>query len=162
MARKQLEQLLSEVAALADRLSEVDDALSPAELDEHLRDGGSEPAALRQRLHEGVGTIMDRLRDTGKPVPRYLAQVAEATAPLEDVASLSPKVAFLKLKGWIREIRDRASIPGAPVPQETLEVLRAYRKTGNLTPEDIRLLDELEAQLKARAKGSRGGGEPTE
>jgi hypothetical protein len=162
MARKQLERLLSEVAALADRLSEVDDALSAAELDEHLRETGSDPAALRRRLHEGVRTIMARLSEAGKPVPRYLTQVAEATAPLEEIASLSPKAAFEKLRGWVREMRDRASTPRAPISWEALAVLRAYRKTGDLTPDDARLLDKLEAQLKARAKEGQGGGEPGE
>src|SRR5262249_43006032 len=111
MARKQLERLLSEVAALAERLSEVDDGLSPAELDEHLREAGGEPAAPRLRLHESVRTIVARLSDAGKPVPPYLKQIAEATAPLEEVASLSPKAALEKVRGWVREMRDRASMP---------------------------------------------------
>ena len=162
MARKQLDRLLSEVAALADRLSEVDDTLAAAELDEHLRAGGSDPAALTQRLHHGVRTVMARLSQAGKPVPRHLTRVAEATAPLEEIATLNPKAALHRLKGWVREMHDRASLPSPPIPQETLAVLRAYRKSGDLTPEDTQLLDELEAQLKARAKEGQGGGEPRE
>jgi hypothetical protein len=100
------------------------------------------------------------LSDAGKPVPRYLRQVAEATAPLKEVASLSPKAASEKLRGWVREMRDRASMPIDPISQDALAVLRAYRRTGDLTPEDTRLLDEIEAQLKARAKESGGGGGP--
>lgn len=162
MTRKQQERLLSEVAALADRLSEVDDALSAAELDEHLREAGIDPAALGRRLHDGVKAIMARLSEAGKPVPRYLTQVADATAPLEEIASLSPKAALEKLRGWVQEIRERASMPSAPLSEEALAVLRAYRKTGDLTREDARLLDELETQLKARAREGRGGGEPGE
>lgn len=162
MTRKQLERLLSEVAALGDRLSEVDEALSAGELDEHVREAGSDPAALKRRLHEGVKRIVARLSEAGKPVPRYLTEVAEATAQIEEVASLSPKAAFEKLRGWVREMRDRASTPSAPIAQERLEVLRAYRKTGDLTPEDTRVLDELEAQLKARAKEGEAGGKPRE
>lgn len=162
MARKQLDRLLSEVAALADRLSEVDDVLSTAELDKHLREAGSDPAVLGRHLHEGVRAIMARLSEAGKPVPRHLTQVAEAAAPLEEVASLSPKGAFERLRGWVREMRDQASTPSARISQEGLAVLRAYRKTGDVTPEDARLLDELEAQLKGRAKEGQGGGEPGE
>ena len=115
------------------------------------REAGSDPAALMKRLHEGVRGIAARLRDAGKPIPRYLVEVLESTAPLEEVASLKPKVAVEKMRSWLRELASGPSVLPSP---EAIRVVRAYRKTQDLSREDAQLLDELEARLKARATES--------
>jgi len=159
MARKQLERLLSEVAALADRLSDMDDTLTGAELDEMLKVAGSDPAALRKRLHEGIQAIALRIRQAGRPVPQYLLEGSEATAPLESVTSVSHKTALEKLRGWLRGLASGPSVLSTP---EGMRVIRAYRKTQDLSGEDARLLDELEAQLKSRSTEGQSGGDQEE
>lgn len=164
MARKQLERLLSEAAALADRLTEGDSSLAPGEVNELLKEAGYEPDALRRRLHECAGGIAERLRASCKPVPRYLAYVIEASAPLELLAARNPKVALERVRGWVSSLAAAAASGAAPVPK-TVIVMRAYRKTTELLPEDARLLDELEDEVKARAgsgKKEQGGSEEKE
>lgn len=147
MAREQLERLLAEVAALADRLGENIATLTGLEVDEMLTHAGYDPDMLRQRLHQGAQTLAARLRRDGKPVPRYLGPIIDATAPLEMLAARNRPAALKGMRKWFREVAE-AVAAGAPVPQESLSVVRAYRKTADLTPQDARLLDQLEEELR--------------
>ena len=52
------EELLSEAAALADRLTEGDRALAIDEVDALLKEAGHQPEVLRQRLYEGAETLL--------------------------------------------------------------------------------------------------------
>lgn len=154
MTRKELERLLAEAAALADRLTEPLEALSSDELDLSLAEAGNNPGQLRAAFHERLRSLESRLNEAGKTVPRSLARVIEATAPVEQLAQRNPKAAEGRLRLWVRGFTHGV----APmIPSRAPEIARAYRKSDALSDNDSRLLDDLESELKERDMPPDGG-----
>jgi hypothetical protein len=147
MTRKDLERLLAEAAALADRLTEPLEALSSDELDAALAESGTTPSELRATFHERLRSLESRLNEAGKMVPTSLLRIMAATAPVEQLAQTNPKAAESRLRSWVRGFtHGMATMAPTHVP----EIARAYRKTETLSDNDSRLLDDLESDLKRR------------
>ena len=156
MARRQLEQLLAEAAALAERLGESNTDLGPGELDELLKESGHDPNVLRRQLHEGAKAIAARLGKAGKPAPQYLMQVIGATAPLGEFAVMSKKAAVERLRELFRGMASAAAA-GIATSSEMMAVSRAHRKKSQISDHDAQLLDKLEAELRSRATTKKKG-----
>lgn len=147
MPKKQVQRYLNRLADLAERLGEGDEQLSAAELDQALREAGSDPAKLREKLYAGAVAISTRLAQSNRPTPRYLEQVIHETRPLNEVDGQDPAADLRRLSSWLDQLASRVfDVP----PEEALAVARAYRQKGELSAEDIATLDELEAELRAR------------
>lgn len=152
MARKQVERLLSEVSALVDRLTDHADNLTSGEVGDLLRGIGYEPDALRMRLNSEMRTIAARLRKTGKPVPRYFREVLEHTASLDRLAERNPGAAQERVRSWLRGLQSLVETGVAP-SADPAAIAHAYRRSGELSPEDAQVLDEIRDELKSRVQG---------
>jgi|GEM_PF-3729679 len=156
MARKQLEQLLAEAAALAERLADNETTSSPHEVDELLKEMGYEPDDLRRQLHEGVKGIAARMERAGEQPPQYLMQIIGATAPFGELAAKSNKAALDRIRESFRALVSAAAADTV-FSSEALATSRAYRKTSRISDQDSQLLDRLEAELKSRAANNKRG-----
>jgi hypothetical protein len=145
MPKRDRDKLLREVQELADRFSEADDLLSPAEVRETLRSAGCDPDNLRENFYRAARDLAARLRAKGKPAPVALRQAIEFTSPSHELPT-DLRSALDKAKRWLSSFAQPSPSLG------DLRVLRAYRASKDLTDSDRSLLDELEEQLKRRAK----------
>ena len=141
MAKRDTERLLDQIRQMADRLTEGDEAKTNSQLAADLRQSGIDPDVLKRRFHEAVKAIAARERAAGRPAPLALQQAIEQTAP-EDVMPSDTRAAEAKMSRWL----DKFSAPFAP-PAD-LEAARAFRKSGEVAPNEQAELDELEDQLK--------------
>lgn len=147
MSKRDREKLVRDVQELAARLTEADDLLTPAEVRSTLALAGCDPENLRETLHRAARALADRQRAKGKPAPLAVQQVIEATGPAHEIPG-DLRRALEKATRWVKSLGE----PIAP-PLGELAVLRGYRKTGELSANDQKLLDELEEELKRRARG---------
>src|SRR6266516_4005115 len=150
MGRKELKKLFESVVEVADRLGEVDDSLSPLEVSEHLRTAGTDVEKLRARLYATASELAKQQRLKGKPARIYLQQIIDATGPSDKTPS-DLKMALDKTKRLITSLTE----PFKSIPN--LEVQRAYRKSGELSEADQRLLDEQEEELKKKIREKNDG-----
>ena len=95
-----------------------------------------------------------RLNQAGKTVPRSLARVIEATAPVDQLAHNNPKAAEGQLRRWVRGFTHGVA---RMTQTRDLEIARAYRKSDALSDNDSRMLDDLESELKERDVPPDGG-----
>jgi hypothetical protein len=126
---------------MAERLTEGDDAKATSQLASDLRQSGIDPDVLKRRFHEAARAIAARERAAGRPAPLALQQAIEQTAP-DDVVPSDNKAADAKMSRWL----DKFSAPFA-LPAD-LEAARAFRKSGEVAPDEQTELDELEDRLK--------------
>jgi hypothetical protein len=126
---------------MADRLTDGDDGKAILQLSTDLRHSGIDPDALKRLFHEAVKAIASRERVAGRPAPLALQQAIEQTAP-DDVMPSDNRAAEAKMSRWL----DKFSSPFA-LPAD-LETARAFRKSGEVVPDEQAELDELEDQLK--------------
>jgi hypothetical protein len=143
MAKRDREKLLREVQELADRFSEADDLLTPADVRSTLEMAGCDDEQLREQLYRAAHELAAKQRAKGKAAPLAVQQVVEATGLVEMPSDL--RTALEKAKRWVTSF-------GQPVPVGDLGVVRAYRKSKDLSENDQRLLDDLEEELKRRAR----------
>jgi len=145
MPKNPTERLFHDVADLVERLN-PDEELDGQDIRENLKAAGIDPAKMRERLHEAALNLSRKQHRAGRPAPRYLNQVVEATAPVERLPN-DPRKAIDKMKGWLGSLG-----PSAERPLRDLGVARAYRKSGEVSQDDRRQLDEIERKLKERAR----------
>lgn len=147
MSKRDREKVLREAGELVDRLTEADEQLTPGEVRSTLALAGCDPEQLRVDLHLAARELAERQRAKGKAAPLAVQQVIEATGPPHEVPS-DLRRALEKAKRWVQSFAEPA------VPIGDLDVLRAYRKSSELSESDQRLLDELEDELKRRAQAT--------
>jgi len=141
MPKRDTERLFDQIRQMADRLTEGDDAKATSQLAADLRQSGIDPDVLKRRFHEAAKAIAARERAAGRPAPLALQQAIEQTAP-DDVMPSDNRAAEAKMSRWL----DRFSAPFA-LPTD-LEAARAFRKSGEVAPDEQAELDELEDRLK--------------
>jgi hypothetical protein len=141
MPKRDTERLFDQIRQMADRLTEGDDAKATSQLASDLRQSGIDPDVLKRRFHEAARAIAARERAAGRPAPLALQQAIEQTAP-DDVVPSDNKAADAKMSRWL----DKFSAPFA-LPAD-LEAARAFRKSGEVAPDEQTELDELEDRLK--------------
>lgn len=149
MPKRDTERLFDQIRKMADRLTEGDDAKPTSQLAGDLRQSGIDPDRLKQRFHEAAKAIAAIERAAGRPAPLALQQAIEQTAP-DDVVPSDSKAAEAKMSRWL----DRFSAPFA-LPAD-LEAARAFRKDGEVVPDEQAELDELENQLKKDIRKEHG------
>ena len=141
MPKRDTERLFDQVRKMADRLTAGDEAKATSQLASDLRQSGIDPDVLKRRFHEAAKLLAARERAVGRPAPLALQQAIEQMAP-DDVMPSDTKAAEIKMSRWL----ERFSTPFALPPD--LETSRAFRKDGEVAPEEQCDLDELEEQLK--------------
>ena len=141
MSKRDTERLLDQIRRMAERLTEGDDVKATSQLAGDLRQSGIDPDVLKQRFHEAAKAIATRERAAGRPAPLALQQAIDQTAP-DDVVPSDNRAAEAKMSRWL----DKFSTPFA-LPAD-LESARAFRKSGEVAPNEQAELDELEDRLK--------------
>jgi len=149
MAKRHVDTYLSGLAEIARRLAEGEDRMSAAEIDKALADAGTDPSGLVARLHSGANNLSIALANSSRPTPRYLEQVIHATRPLEQIDGADPEADGPRLSDWLDLLRSQLF---EVLSAEGLTLARAWRNKGDLSIEDARKLDELEAELVARLR----------
>jgi hypothetical protein len=141
MPKRGTERLFDQIRQMADRLTEGDDAKAASQLAGDLRQSGIDPDVLKRRFHEAAKGIAAGERAAGRPAPLALQQAIEQTAP-DNVMPSDNRAAEAKMSRWL----DQFSAPFA-LPAD-LEAARAFRKSGEVAPDEQAELDELEDRLK--------------
>lgn len=150
MSRKRREEFLAEAARLADELDQQDESLSSDEIDAALREIDCDPLELEGQLHRVAKDIESRMWAKGKKPPTYLRRIVRQTARADGVPADEARATARAAK-WLEQFVSGV-LP--KLSAQDLAVVRAYRKEGNLSSNDIALLDELERELKDRLSGS--------
>ena len=145
MPKKDIERLFKEVGDLAARLY-PDEELELEDIRGNLKAADIDTAKLRERLHDSARDLARKQRLAGKPAPKYLQEVIDATGPAEQLPRDASK-AIDKMRGWIKSFR---ILSGVGI--SGMEVEHAYRKSGEVSDTDKERLDELERKLKERAR----------
>jgi len=145
MAKRDGERMFDSVREMAERLTEGEEKLATSQLSDQLRQSGVDPDALKKRFHEAVKQIAARELAAGRVAPLAVQQAIEQTAP-DDVIPSSPRAAEERMGRWLERFGSGFSLP------EQLEIMRAYRKSGDVTGSDQADLDSLEEDLKERIK----------
>lgn len=148
MTKKNREKFFATVRRNAESL--VPQSMSAGEVREALEQAGCDTARLRQRLYESAKKLQIDQRIKGRKVPRYLDDLVDLTSPLESGAKNS-EIALAKAERWIDGFMHPPVMDAGPI-----NVMRAYRKSGDLTANDSRVLDELEDKLKKAGMKGKG------
>ena len=145
MPKKDIERLFKEVGDLAARLH-PDEELELEDIRGNLKAAGIDTARLRERLHDSARELAQKQRLAGKPAPKYLQEIIDATGPAEQLPRDASKV-IDKMRGWIKSFQTSSG-----VSISAMEIEHAYRKSGDVSDTDKERLDELERKLKERAR----------
>jgi hypothetical protein len=146
MTKKNREKFFERVRADAERICPDLSSVSKSEIGELLSAAGTDSDYLRRRLNDAVRKLATAQRLKGNKVPAYLQDVIDVTGSPNEPAR-NPKIAVDKALKWLDGFVGKI----APVPTQ-IEVQRAYRKTGELSSKDVKLLEQLEEKLKDTIK----------
>jgi len=146
MTKKDREKVFERVRADADRFCPDLDSMSRSEVNDLLAAAGVDTDLLRKRLNESAKKLVVAQRLKGNKVPAYLQDVVDMTSA-DDQTAKNPKIALAKATRWLNGFVGKV----VPVPTQ-IALQRAYRKTGDLSRKDVRLLDSLEEKLKDSIK----------
>jgi paraquat-inducible protein B len=150
MPKRNLDELLKRVQERAEHLIKTDDSTNGAQLAHELRQSGIDAEKLRREMFDAAKRLADRERAAGRPAPLALKQALEQLAPA-DVMPSSETAAKSKMARWFDQFSSSFGIP------EQLEAARAYRKSGDISPEENADLDKLEQELKEKLNKERDG-----
>jgi len=150
MPKRDTERLFEQIQKMADRLTVGDDAKPTSQLAGDLRQSGIDPDVLKKRFYEAAKHLAARERAAGRPAPLALQQAIEQTAP-EDVVPSDTRAAEAKMSRWLERFSGSFALP------PDLEALRAFRKSGEVAPDEQSELDELEEQLKKDIRNEHDG-----
>lgn len=141
MPKRDTERLFEQIQKMTERLTAGDDAKPTSQLAGDLRQSGIDPDVLKKRFHEAAKQLAARERAAGRPAPLALQQAIEQTAP-DDVMPSDSRAAEAKMSHWLERFSGSFALPA------DLETLRAFRKSGEVAPNEQCELDELEEHLK--------------
>ena len=150
MPKRDAERLFEHVQEMANRLTVGDDAKPTSQLAGDLRQSGIDPEVLKKRFHEAAKQLAARERAAGRPAPLALQQAIEQTAP-DDVMPSDTRAAEAKMSRWLERFSGSFALP------VDLEAARAFRKDGEVAPEEQAELDDLEQQLKKEIREEHDG-----
>ena len=108
MPKKDIERLFKEVGDLATRLH-PDEELELENIRGNLKAAGIDTARLRERLHDSARELAQKQRLAGKPAPKYLQEVIDATGPAEQLSRDASK-AIDKMRRWIKSFRTASGV----------------------------------------------------
>jgi len=150
MPKRDTERLFEQIQKMADRLTAGDEAKSTSQLAGDLRQSGIDPDVMKERFHKAAKLLAARERAAGRPAPLALQQAIEQTAP-EDIMPSDARAAEAKMSRWLERFSGSFALPA------DLEAARAFRKDGEVTPEEQSDLDDLEQQLKKEIREEHDG-----
>lgn len=146
MSRKTRDRLLQQFREHVERLSPNEELLTRAEVQDALREAGSDPTELREWLNAMARRLANAQRAKGTPAPKYLQEAIDLSGPPDQMPK-DEKTALQKAREWIRSMTVGPGKLG-----DDFEIIRAYRSRGDLSEEDQRLLDAAEQQLRDEIK----------
>jgi TPR repeat protein len=131
-------------AKLLDPLfGEIED-MDEAEVEHILRSAGVDYEAVKKRAHDRLTACAASFRLEGKNVPADLQEALEAFRPL-DAAPRNQQEANKQAQRMLGKVLEKGT--GA---LGSLHFAFSYRNRGELTPEDIELLDSIVDKLKKK------------
>ena|ERR1035438_4317872 len=151
MSRKARERLLQQFREQAERFSPDEESMTRAEVQDALREAGSDPEKLREWLNAAARQIANAQRANGRPAPDYLQQAIDLSSP-PDQLPRDEKTALQKAREWIRSMT-----AGPGDLRGDFEIIREYRSRGDLSEEDRRVLDAAEERLRSQIKKNSDG-----
>jgi|ERR1035437_10152622 paraquat-inducible protein B len=151
MSRKARERLLQQLREQVERFSPDEESLTRAEVQDALREAGSDPEELREWLNATARQLANTQRAKGRPAPDYLQQAIDLSSP-PDQLPRDEKTALQKAREWIQSMT-----AGPGKLSDDVEIIRAYRSRGDLSEEDQRVLDAAEEQLRDQIKKQSDG-----
>lgn len=145
MSKKRDNEELDRINALYDALFNDPDDVPIEDVRRLLADAGIDRAALRERLHAKASDLARTGRAEGRVVSPALRRLLDQTG---DAASLpaDPKRALEKAQQYLAEL-----FGGGPTAND-IQIVGAFRGDGELTDHDKDTLDEIDAELRARAE----------
>lgn len=150
MAKKTSNSDLEALLRLSDQLDGFDELLSDEERREVLRAAGCDPEGSWHRFLAKTKRLESDLWAAHVDPPAALRRLAKHAETHS--TSLSSRAKLL-LADLSEKLASRVALPA------DLHVLRAYRKSGNLSTEDALALDALEQELKAQVVDTKPSGE---
>ena len=81
MSRKARERLLQQFREQVERFSPDEESLTRAEVQDALREAGSDPEELREWLNATAKRLANAQRAKGRPAPDYLEHVIDLSSP---------------------------------------------------------------------------------
>ena len=151
MSRKARERLFQQFREQVERFSPDEESLTRAEVQDALREAGSDPEKLREWLNATARRLADAQRAKGRPAPEYLQQAIDLSSP-PDQLPRDEKTALQKAREWFQSM---TAGPGDVTGD--FEIIREYRSRGDLSEEDQRVLDAAEEQLRNQIKKQSDG-----
>lgn len=143
---KRKEEQLRRVQQNMELLMPSDNALSLTEVTELLDLVGCDSSKLQVELHRRLKDTATSIRTKGKTVPSTLQTAIDLTADYLSTPK-TERVALIKAKQWLSSF----TVPATCVPTE-LQFQRAYRKSGDLSDKDEKLISAIEDELKRKLK----------
>ena len=103
-----------------------------------------------KRFYEAAKHLAARELEPQYACSLALQQAIEQTAP-DDVMPSDARAAEAKMSRWLERFSGSFALPA------DLEALRAFRKSGEVAPDEQSELDELEEQLKKDIRNEHDG-----
>jgi hypothetical protein len=144
MSKRKREEFVAAILEMADRIDDLDQGLSDAEVDEVLEEGGCDPRNSWNQFLSRAKVLESDLWAKGVEPSLQLRRLikeanTEATAP----------IATPTASAWLDALLSRPR--RMALSFEDMQVARAYRKSGELSQADVEALDALEQELKSLA-----------
>jgi L-lysine 2,3-aminomutase len=143
--------MLQRLRELVGRFSPDEESLTRAEVQDVLREAGSDPEELREWLNATARRLANAQRAKDRPVPKYLLQAIDLSSPPDQLPK-DEKAALQKAREWIQSMT-----VGSGKLSDDFEIIRAYRSRGDLSEEDQRMLDAAEQRLRDQIKKQSDG-----
>lgn len=153
MSKKSDKEERDRIKAAYDALYNASEDVPVERIREALNDAGVDREALRRRLHERAQELARAGRAKGRGASSALVRLLDQTS---DAASIppEPKRALEKARRYMADLFSGGSA------YAQFQVVGAFRGKGDLTERDKETIDEIDAELRARAE-SEEPGEPS-
>ncbi len=145
MSKKRDKEEVDRIDATYDALYNNLDELPIDDVRRRLADAGLDRTALRERLHARANAVAREGRANGRSASPALARLLEQAG---DPATLptDPKRALDKAKRYLADVFGVGTAGVQP------QVVGAFRGEGDLSDRDRETIDEIDAELRARAE----------
>lgn len=147
MSKKRDKEQVDRVDATYDALFNNLDELPIEQVRQALADAGINRTALRERLHERANAIAREGRGQGRSASPALAGLIEQTSGATTLPA-DPKRALDKAKRYLADAFRSGPVGAQP------QVVGAFRGEGELSDRDQQTIDEIDADLRARAEAA--------
>jgi len=145
MSKKSDKEELDRINATYDALYNDLDGVSIEDVHRALAEAGVDRTALRERLHLRANEMARTGRAEGHGASEALKRLLDQTGDPTDLPA-DPTRAFEKAKRYMANL-----FGGGPVGAQ-VQIVGAFRGEGELTDRDKKTIDEIDAELRARAE----------